>query len=105
MATEKTEAMIRALPDTGAIIVVERHGMIDPVFHMIGDIRGDVFAKLCTVVTIERAVDLRMLMAKNTRRIVFDHTWMTAAAGSDRRFDLFAQAMEYNRANGHKAAP
>lgn len=59
--TGLTKAMVEAIPDEGAILIVHSHHMRRYVDRMINDLLGSNIRKLCKVVVIEHASDLRQL--------------------------------------------
>lgn len=110
MALGRTTAMINALPDDGAIIVVPSESVWREVSRMIFELRGPDFEGLCRVVIVRDRGDLYKLEGAR-QRIFFDHTFdvfvhrdvadrvRAFARATDRLFPTAAGAAEYSAIN------
>jgi len=85
----RTTAMIRALPDAGAIIVVPSKTSVQPISDMILELRGPDFDKRCDVVAVTDHDTAQQLLGAK-RWIAFDHTFrvMTPRALADEVYAL-----------------
>lgn len=81
----RTTAMINALPDDGAIVVVPRETVCREVSRMIFDLRGPDFEQLCKVIVVRERHDTDRLHGARLP-IVFDHTFDTFARAEVREY-------------------
>lgn len=58
----RTKAMVQALPETGAFVVVHSVSMRAYVRSMVQSIRGDAVASRCRIVVVNRTCHLNELM-------------------------------------------
>ena len=72
--TGKTLAMVKALPEEGAVVIVHSAVMRDYVLRMIHDVRGDAVRKACKIVVIQRHADLGYLECLRRETFV-DHAF------------------------------
>lgn len=57
-----TKAMVQALPETGAFVVVHSVGMRAYVRSMVRSVRGDAVANRCRIVVVNRTCHLNELV-------------------------------------------
>ena len=77
--TGKTKAMVMALRDDGACVVVHNAAMVRYVERMIYDLRGKDMMKRCKVLRIERQGDADRLQGLRMRTFVDHAFWWLAS--------------------------
>lgn len=70
----QTTEMVKAIPDTGATIVVHIRGMRVYIERLIVDLRGYDVAKKVQFVTVTRPEDIQKLHGR-PKPILVDHAW------------------------------
>lgn len=92
----KTKAMVMALPDDGACVVVHNAAMVRYVERMIYDLRGKDMMKRCKVLRIERQGDADRLQGLRMRTFVDHAFWeLTRDNHLARRVDCLVDAINY----------
>lgn len=94
--TGKTKAMVMALPDEGACVVVHNAAMVRYVEHMIYDLRGKDMMKCCKVISVSRHHDADRLQGLRMRTFV-DHAfwWLTHDRHLRTRVEHLVDAVNY----------
>jgi len=77
--TGKTKAMVMALPDEGACVVVHNAAMVRYVERMIYDLRGKGLMNRCKVLRIEHQGDADRLQGLRMRTFVDHAFWWLAS--------------------------
>ncbi|UXT48849.1 hypothetical protein FY136_06175 [Agrobacterium tumefaciens] len=72
--TGETKAMVMALPDEGACVLVHNASMVRYVERMILDLRGSDVMKRCRVICVQRHCDADRLQGLRMRTFV-DHAF------------------------------
>lgn len=94
--TGKTKAMVMALPDEGACVVVHNASMVRYVEHMICDLRGIDLMKRCKVISVSRQHDADRLQGLRMRTFV-DHAfwWLAHDLNLVRRVECLVDRINY----------
>lgn len=94
--TGKTKAMVMALPDEGACVVVHNASMVRYVEHMINDLRGKDLMNRCKVISVARQHDADRLQGLRMRTFV-DHAfwWLTSDPHLRARVECLLDAINY----------
>jgi len=94
--TGKTKAMVMALPDEGACVVVHNASMVRYVEQMIYDLRGKDLMKRCKVISVSRQHDADRLQGLRMRTFV-DHAfwWLAHDLHLVRRVECLVDRINY----------
>lgn len=91
-----TKAMVMALPDDGACVVVHNAAMVRYVERMIYDLRGRDMMKRCKVWRMESQRDADRLQGLRMRTFVDHAFWeLTRDNNLARRVDCLVDAINY----------
>lgn len=71
----RTLAMVRALPETGSVVVVHTPPLRDYVKQMIRDIRGADVARRTNVVVCRQRIDAYEFLTGHRIPVIFDHAY------------------------------
>jgi hypothetical protein len=94
--TGKTKAMVMALPEEGACVVVHAAPMVRYVERMIYDLRGKVMLRRCKVWRVERQGDADRLQGLRMRTFVDHAFWdLTHDRHLARHVDHLVDAINY----------
>jgi hypothetical protein len=94
--TGKTKAMVMALPDEGACVVVHNQPMVRYVERMIYDLRGKGLMKRCKVFLVDSQHGADRLQGLSMRTFVDHAFWgLTRDLHLARRVDCLVDAINY----------
>ncbi|MDR5008289.1 hypothetical protein RGK87_04615 [Agrobacterium fabacearum] len=101
----KTKAMVMALPDNGACVVVHTAPMVRYVEQMIYDLRGKDIMKRCKVMSVSRQHDADRLQGLRMRTFVDHAFWeLTHDRHLARRVECLVDAINYQFPDTNAAA-
>lgn len=90
----RTLAMVKALPETGCVVVVPTAAMRDYVRRMVFDVRGGNVLKRTTIKILTRPEDVHTLYGRD-EPIHVDHAWYDFALCRDHVQPGTMEALHY----------
>lgn len=103
--TGETKAMVMALPDEGACVLVHNGSMVRYVERMIIDLRGSDMMKRCRVMPMRSHSDTQRLYGLKMRTFVDHAFWeLTHDRHLSRRVECLVDAINYQFPDTNAAA-
>lgn len=87
--TGRTLAMVKELPDGGAIVIVHNAVMRRYIERMVSDVRGPAVASVVKVRVVEHRSQADDLLRGARTRVSFDHAWFEHV-----RYDVLRYTMD-----------